>query len=259
MRKLESCLQDVVLAFAIIKEAISDQRIIIMAKRLPVRSIIAAIILGFGCVALLGCSENKKENKPEAAAEKKVETKAEPKPEPKEEAKEIVFDPRTPPPGYTTCHRNHCHKEGGGVASYKQVMAEIGATKIVGAPKMAPMPKAPSDVAAVPSDAETTASGLATRMLKPGDGTTKPGPNSIVTVHYTGWTSAGKGFDSSISRGRPATLPLSKALPGWAEGIQLMSVGEERRMWVPQNLAFNGKPNRPTGMLVFDVELIGVR
>lgn len=216
------------------------------------------------CVAgLVGCTESNKDKAVEAAAAENASAKPEPKPEPspapEAEKKEIVFDPRTPPAGYINCHRNHCHKEGGGVASYKQVMAEIGATKIVGVPKMGPMPNAPSDVAAVPDDAERTASGLATRMLRPGDGKQKPGPTSVVSVHYTGWTTAGKGFDSSVARGRPATLPLNRALPGWTEGIQMMTVGEERRLWIPQNLAFNGKPNRPQGMLVFDVELLEIR
>ena len=54
----------------------------------------------------------------------------------------MPYDPaRNPPPGWIKCHRNHCHRIGGGVASYKQVMAEIGATKIEGVPKMGPMPE----------------------------------------------------------------------------------------------------------------------
>ncbi len=145
------------------------------------------------------------------------------------------------------------------MASYKQVMKELGATKSVGIPKAAPMPKAPADVAAPPADAKKTASGLVTKVLQAGDGKQKPGPNSVVRVHYTGWTTDGKPFDSSVSRGRPATIPLQRVFPGWREALQMMTVGEERRLWIPQALAYNGKPGRPAGMLVFDVELLGIR
>ena len=172
---------------------------------------------------------------------------------------EVVFDPRNPPPGFTVCHRNHCHRAGGGVASYQQVMAEIGATKIIGVPEREPIPAAPADVAAPPADATVTASGLATKVLKAGSGAEKPTANSVVSVHYTGWTTDGKGFDSSISRGKPATFPLNRVIPGWTEGVQLMSVGEERRFWIPQELAYNGRPGAPAGMLVFDVELLEIK
>ena len=175
------------------------------------------------------------------------------------DTKEIVFDPTNPPAGYTKCHRNHCHKVGGGVASYKQVMEEMGATKIINAPKQGPMPKAPADVAAPPEDAETTASGLVSKMLKAGDGGAKPTINSKVTVHYTGWTSDGKAFDSSVARGEPATIPLDGVFPGWSEGLQLMTVGEERRFWIPQELAFKGQAGRPKGTIVFDVELLAIK
>jgi FKBP-type peptidyl-prolyl cis-trans isomerase len=172
-------------------------------------------------------------------------------------AKEVVFDPANPPAGYMNCHRDHCHKQGGGVASYAQVMKEMGATKMVGgAAPAASMPAAPADVAAPPADAEKTASGLASKVLTPGKGGDKPGPTSVVTVHYTGWTTDGKGFDSSVVRGRPATFPLNGVIAGWTEGLQLMTVGEERRFWIPEDLAYKGRPGKPAGMLVFDVELL---
>jgi FKBP-type peptidyl-prolyl cis-trans isomerase len=193
---------------------------------------------------------------PKKEEAKKPETEAKKKAEEALQSKEVVFDPRKPPVGFTKCHRNHCHRVGGGVASYKQVMAEIGATKIVGVPKQKPMPAAPSDVAAPPADAVKTASGLATKVLSAGDGKGKPGPTSVVTAHYTGWTTDGKAFDSSVARGKPATFPLNRVIPGWREGLQLMSVGEERRLWIPQDLAYQGRSGPPAGMLVFDVELI---
>jgi peptidylprolyl isomerase len=118
---------------------------------------------------------------------------------------------------------------------------------------------APDDVAAPPVDAEKTASGLASKILTPGKGTTHPTKTDLVTVHYTGWTTDGKMFDSSLSKGKPATFPLDKVIAGWTEGVQLMVAGEKRRFWIPQELAYKGKEGRPVGMLVFDVELISFK
>jgi peptidylprolyl isomerase len=117
---------------------------------------------------------------------------------------------------------------------------------------------APSTVAAPPEDAEVTPSGLAHKLLSPGTGTEHPGPTSNVTVHYTGWTTDGKMFDSSIQRKKVATFPLNKVIPGWGEGVQLMVQGERRRFWISEELAYKGRPDRPQGMLVFDVELVAI-
>jgi FKBP-type peptidyl-prolyl cis-trans isomerase len=117
---------------------------------------------------------------------------------------------------------------------------------------------APPDVAAVPEDAQKTESGLASKVLQPGTGDKKPGAEDVVTVHYTGWTTDGKMFDSSVTRGQPANFPLNRVIPGWTEGLQLMTVGEKRRFWIPEELAYKGRPG-PQGMLVFDVELIGIK
>jgi FKBP-type peptidyl-prolyl cis-trans isomerase len=117
---------------------------------------------------------------------------------------------------------------------------------------------APSDVAAPPADATATASGLASRVLQPGTGTTHPSPRSKVRVHYSGWTTDGKMFDSSVSRGDPISFGLNQVIPGWTEGVQLMVEGEKRRFWIPEKLAYGGRPGPPAGMLVFDVELIRI-
>ena len=122
---------------------------------------------------------------------------------------------------------------------------------------MAQIP-APSDVAAVPSDAEKTSSGLASKIIKPGNGTTHPKAQSKVEVHYTGWTTDGKMFDSSVARGETIVFGLNQVIPGWTEGVQLMVEGETRRLWIPEALAYKGMPGYPAGMLVFDVELVRV-
>ena len=117
-------------------------------------------------------------------------------------------------------------------------------------------PKAPADVAAPPADATTTASGLAYKVLKAGGGEGHPTATTKVTVHYSGWTTDGKMFDSSVSRGQPASFPLNGVIAGWTEGLQLMSKGDSYRFWIPEELAYKGMPGRPAGMLVFDVELL---
>ena len=114
---------------------------------------------------------------------------------------------------------------------------------------------APADVAASPADAAKTKSGLASKVLKPGTGKTRPGGTDLVTVHYTGWTTDGKMFDSSVVRGAPTSFPLDRVIAGWTEGVQLMVAGETRRFWIPEALAYRGQRD-PRGMLVFDVELI---
>ena len=117
---------------------------------------------------------------------------------------------------------------------------------------------APADVAAAPADAETTASGLASKVLEAGTGSTHPTATSNVTVHYTGWTTDGRMFDSSVTRGQPATFPLNGVIRGWTEGVQFMVVGEKRRFWIPEELAYGGRRD-PRGLLVFDVELIAIQ
>ena len=87
------------------------------------------------------------------------------------------------------------------------------------------------------------------------------GSNSQVQVHYTGWTTDGKMFDSSVVRGQPAEFALDGVIPGWTEGLQLMFEGEKTRFWIPAALAYGEKPaNRftPAGDLVYDIELLGM-
>lgn len=120
-----------------------------------------------------------------------------------------------------------------------------------------PIP-APSDVAAPPSDASRTSSGLASKLLAAGTGTRHPRPNSKVTVHYTGWTTDGAMFDSSVQRGESISFALDEVIPGWTEGVQMMVEGEKRRFWIPEALAYKGAPGAPAGLLVFDVELIRI-
>lgn len=116
----------------------------------------------------------------------------------------------------------------------------------------------PPDVAAPPADAVQTPSGLASKVVTPGTGSARPTATSRVTVHYSGWTTDGRLFDSSVTRGEPATFPLNKVIKGWTEGVQQMVVGETRRFWIPEDLAYQGQ-SPPYGMLVFDVQLLEIQ
>lgn len=116
----------------------------------------------------------------------------------------------------------------------------------------------PVDVNAIPADAQVTVTGLASKVLQAGTGTEAPAAADTVSVHYSGWTTDGQLFDSSVQRGQPASFPLNRVIKGWTEGLQLMVVGEKRRFWIPAELAYgeNAGGGRPSGMLVFDVELL---
>ncbi len=108
----------------------------------------------------------------------------------------------------------------------------------------------------------TTASGLQYQVLEEGAGP-KPTVNDMVVVEYDGKLANGKTFDSSAEHGGPATLPVGGLIPGWVEGLQLMSAGSSYRMWIPPELAYGemGAGNGvipPNALLVFDVKLLAI-
>jgi FKBP-type peptidyl-prolyl cis-trans isomerase FkpA len=109
----------------------------------------------------------------------------------------------------------------------------------------------------------TTASGLQYEVLTPGTGTVSPKATDNVTVHYKGTTIDGNEFDSSYSRGEPATFPLNRVIAGWTEGVQLMKEGAKYRFFIPSELAYGeqgaGRAIGPNSTLIFDVELIKIQ
>jgi FKBP-type peptidyl-prolyl cis-trans isomerase len=109
---------------------------------------------------------------------------------------------------------------------------------------------------------KTTASGLQYKVLKEGTGP-RPQPTSQVTVHYKGTLLDGKQFDSSYDRREPATFPLNRVIPGWTEGVQLMTVGSKYQFWIPSDLAYGPQGSPPTippnSTLVFEVELLSFK
>ena len=116
---------------------------------------------------------------------------------------------------------------------------------------------APADVHQPPLAAVTTPSGLAYVVLKAGGGAV-PRITDKVTVHYTGWTTDGSMFDSSVAKGKAGRFVVNEVIAGWTEALLLMKAGSKYRLWIPEELAYQGQPGFPAGMLVFDVSLISV-
>ncbi len=105
----------------------------------------------------------------------------------------------------------------------------------------------------------TTATGLQYQVIKEGDGA-HPTAESTVKVHYHGTTIEGIVFDSSVERGEPIEFPLNQVIPGWTEGVQLMSKGAKYKFFIPQELAYGSSSPTPVitpySCLVFEVELL---
>jgi FKBP-type peptidyl-prolyl cis-trans isomerase FkpA len=107
----------------------------------------------------------------------------------------------------------------------------------------------------------TTASGLEYTVLTTGSGES-PKASDEVTVNYRGTLLDGTEFDSSYKRGEPATFQVDRVIPGWTEALQLMKPGGKYKLFIPPQLAYDMRspPSIPPGsMLIFDVELIGVK
>lgn len=108
---------------------------------------------------------------------------------------------------------------------------------------------------------KTTASGLQYEVVKEGTGA-KPKATDVVSVHYTGTLINGTKFDSSVDRGQPAEFPLNGVIPGWTEGLQLMSVGSKYKFYIPSELAYGARDQGPipaNSVLIFDVELLDIK
>ena len=108
----------------------------------------------------------------------------------------------------------------------------------------------------------TTESGLQYKVIKSGDGAT-PGPEDTVTTHYRGTLIDGTEFDSSYSRGQPASFPVNGVIPGWTEALQLMKVGDKWELYIPSDLAYGpqqrGDVIQPNSTLLFELELLAIK
>jgi FKBP-type peptidyl-prolyl cis-trans isomerase len=110
----------------------------------------------------------------------------------------------------------------------------------------------------------TTSSGLQYQILQPGSGAIAESGKKV-SVHYTGWLTDGKKFDSSVDRGQPFQFQLGagQVIKGWDEGVAGMKIGEKRKLTIPSNLGYGprgaGGAIPPNATLIFDVELLGVQ
>jgi peptidylprolyl isomerase len=111
----------------------------------------------------------------------------------------------------------------------------------------------------------TTPSGLKYVDMQVGQGAS-PRAGQTVIVHYTGWLTDGKKFDSSVDRGQPFNFKLGagQVIKGWDEGVATMHIGGKRRLVIPPGLAYGSRDVGnglipPNSTLVFDVELLGVQ
>jgi FKBP-type peptidyl-prolyl cis-trans isomerase len=161
------------------------------------------------------------------------------------------------------------------MTSFRTMWAAAAAAGLVSALAVAQAPQAPSHRDAAwhnqqalylleLSGAEgwaATPSGLRYRRVREGQGEARPSPDDTVTIHYTGTFIDGAQFDSSVSRGEPATFPLPKLIKGWQEGVPLMTVGDTYEFAIPYHLAYGAKGKGPIpggATLLFTIELLGI-
>jgi FKBP-type peptidyl-prolyl cis-trans isomerase FkpA len=113
-----------------------------------------------------------------------------------------------------------------------------------------------------PKEFTKTKSGLMYRILRKSEGR-KPTALDTVTVHYRGWLDSGKDFDNSYKGGEPITFPLTKVIPGWTEGLQLVGEGGKIELLIPSEIGYGTRGDAqggipPNAMLHFSIELIKV-
>ncbi len=137
---------------------------------------------------------------------------------------------------------------------FKELEAQMaGAAKAEGERFLSENAKRPS--------VKMTGSGLQYEVIEGTIGQ-KPKPTDRVKVHYEGCLPNGTVFDSSYQRGEPITFALNQVIPGWTEGLQLMSIGSKYKLFIPYHLGYGergaGISIPPYSALVFTVELLGI-
>jgi len=115
----------------------------------------------------------------------------------------------------------------------------------------------PENEASIPPDAIRCISGLIYQVLRPGTGDERPGPDDVVQVVYRARTETGRLFDTSDDNRTPKTLAMREVIPGLAEALQITTVGQRMRVWIPPSLSSDELREAKTGMLIFDIALVG--
>src|SRR5688500_4747545 len=110
---------------------------------------------------------------------------------------------------------------------------------------------APEYDASIPPDAIRCISGLIYQVLRPGAGNERPGPDDVVQVVYKARTETGHLFDTSGDNDTPKILSMRGVIPGLAEALQLMTVGQHMRVWIPPNLSSEKLLEAKKGTLIF--------
>ncbi len=118
------------------------------------------------------------------------------------------------------------------------------------------------DKAAKEKGAVKTSSGMVYKSIKDGKGKS-PTAASTVEVNYRGTLTNGKEFDSSYKRNQSISFPLSRVIPCWTEGVQMMKVGGKAKLVCPPELAYGsrgaGSDVPPNATLIFEVELLNIK
>lgn len=126
------------------------------------------------------------------------------------------------------------------------------------APRVEDLPPPAAAPSAIPGDAQVSASGLASKVLRAGSGDKRARRTDRVRVNFSAWNASGKLVDGSEQRGGPVTFDVSGVIAGWTEAMQAMQVGEKRTIWVPDHLAYPGRPGDPRPAAMFEIELIEI-
>ncbi len=111
--------------------------------------------------------------------------------------------------------------------------------------------------ASIPPDAIRCISGLIYQVLRPGTGNERPSPDDVVQVVYRARTETGHLFDASGDYDTPKTLSMRGVIPGLTEALQLMTVGQKMRVWIPPNLSSDKLREARKGTMIFDIALVG--
>jgi hypothetical protein len=106
-----------------------------------------------------------------------------------------------------------------------------------------------------PADAITLPSGAMLKVLKAGPAGKHPAPTDTVRVDFVVWKSDGTLFDAATLHGGPGSFAMATLTGVWGEVLQRMVAGERTRVWMPAELAFGNDPSKPTGTVVYELEL----